>query len=332
MRALVTGGGGFLGGAIVRRLRASGNQVRSLSRGHYPALDALGVEQVRGDLADPAAVCQAAVGCDIVFHVAARAGLGGPYIDYHQSNVVGTDNVLAACRRLGIRRLVYTSSPSVVFNGHDMEGVNESTPYPRHFEAAYPRSKAVAEQHVLRANGGTLATVSLRPHLIWGPGDNHIIPRILARARSGRLRRIGRESKQTDSVYIDNAADAHVLAANRLEPGAPIAGKAYFISQGEPLPLWDLINGILHAAGLPPVERSIPYRVAYAAGCVLELAYAILRRRDDPLLTRFLVDEMSTAHWFDLSAARRDLDYEPRVSVREGLRRLQLSFQGKLSD
>ncbi len=327
MNALVTGGGGFLGSAIVRRLCERGDRVHSLSRGRYPELDALGVTQHQGDVADPVAVARAAVGCDIVFHVAAKAGVGGRYRDYHRANVIGTANVLTACRHHGIARLVYTSSPSVVFDGRDMAGVDESVPYPSHYEAAYPQTKAIAEGMVLRANGAALATVSLRPHLIWGPGDNHLIPRLLARARAGRLRRIGDESKLIDSVYIDNAADAHVLAADRLVPGSPIAGKAYFITQGEPVPLWDLVNRILHAAGLAPVMRSIPTPLAYAAGGLLETIYALLRLDGEPPLTRFVVRELTTAHWFDIRAARRDLGYEPQVSLDEGLRRLAASFR-----
>ena len=235
MNALVTGGGGFLGGAIVRRLRARGDEVRSLSRGRYPALRRPRRQQIQGDVADAGAVDAAVAGCDVVFHVAAKAGVWGRYAEYHRANVVGTENVLAACRRHGVRRLVYTSSPSVVFDGRDMEGVDESVPYPAHYEAHYPQTKAEAERLVLAANGPDLATVALRPHLIWGPGDNHLVPRILARGRAGRLRRIGRANKLIDSIYIDNAADAHLLAADRLAPGSPVAGKAYFISNGEPI-------------------------------------------------------------------------------------------------
>jgi nucleoside-diphosphate-sugar epimerase len=322
MNALVTGGGGFLGAAIVRRLRERGDQVRSFSRRRYSALDALGVVQHQGDLADPIAVSRAAAGCDIVFHVAAKAGVGGRYRDYHRANILGTANVLAACRHHNIARLVYTSSPSVVFTGRDMAGVDESVPYPSHYEAAYPQTKAIAERLVLRANGPMLATVSLRPHLIWGPGDNHLIPRILARARAGRLRRIGTESKLIDSVYIDDAAEAHLLAADRLTPGLPIAGKAYFITQGQPVPLWDLVNRILHIAGLDPVTRTIPVGIAYAAGWMLEMAYAVFWPHAEPPLTRFVARELATAHWFDITAARRDLSYEPKVSLEEGLRRL----------
>jgi nucleoside-diphosphate-sugar epimerase len=326
MRALVTGGGGFLGGVIVRRLRERGDKVHSLSRRHYPELDALGVTQHRGDVADSLVVARAATGCDIVFHVAAKAGVGGRYRDYYRANVLGTANVLAACRHHGISRLVYTSSPSVVFDGRDMAGVDESVTYPAHFEAAYPQTKAIAERMVLQANGAAVATVALRPHLIWGPGDNHLIPRILARARAGRLQRIGQENKLIDSTYVDNAADAHHLAAERLAPGAPIAGKAYFIAQGEPMPLWDLVNRILSAAGLGPVTRSIPTGLAFAASAVLESVYGLLRFEGEPPLTRFVVRELSTAHWFDLTAARRDLGYVPKVSLDEGLRRLQASL------
>ncbi len=327
MIALVTGGGGFLGSAIVRRLRERDDQVHSFSRGCYPELTALGVAQYPGDIAYPIAVSRAAAGCDIVFHVAAKAGIGGRYRAYHRANVLGTANVLSACRHQGIPRLVYTSSPSVVFNGRDMAGVDEAFPYPTHHEAAYPKTKAIAERMVLRANGPTLATVSLRPHLIWGPGDNHLIPRLLARARAGRVRRIGRESKLIDSVYIDNAADAHVLAADRLTPGSPVAGKAYFITQGEPVPVWDLINGILHAAGIGPVTQSMPTELAYATGWLLELVYGVLWPNDEPPMTRFVARELTTAHWFDIRAARRDLGYEPRVSLDEGLRRLAASFR-----
>jgi nucleoside-diphosphate-sugar epimerase len=326
MNVLVTGGGGFLGGAIVRRLAARGDQVRAFQRGHYPELAMLGVECVQGDVADFAAVRNACAGCELVCHVAAKAGVWGPRDDFFRANVTGTENVLRACREVGVRRLVYTSSPSVVFDGTDMEGVNEAAPYPQHFEADYPESKAIAEMKVLHANSPELATVSLRPHLIWGPGDPHLVPRILARARAGQLRRIGRADKKVDSVYIDNAADAHVLAADKLAPASPIAGKVYFITNGEPLPLWELINKILACAGLPPVTRTISPRLAYFAGSVLETTHRWLGLKSEPRLTRFLARELATAHWFDISAARRDLGYEPKVSIAAGLEQLKQSF------
>src|SRR5262245_33608229 len=241
MKALVTGGGGRLGGEIGRMLGERGDSVRSSSRSTYLKLEASGAEQVRGDLSDPAAVATAAEGCDIVFHVAAKAGVWGRWEEYYQANVLGTDNVIAACRKHGIRRLVFTSSPSVTFAGVDQDGVDESEPYPDRYQAHYPHTKALAEQRVHAANGPDLATVSLRPHLTWGPGDPHLIPRLIERARTGKLRRIGRRSKLVDTTYVENAALAHVQAADRLAVGSPLAGQVYFISQGAPEPLWDFV-------------------------------------------------------------------------------------------
>ena len=179
----------------------------------------LGVEQIQGDVADPRAVSRAVEGCQTVFHTAAKAGIWGPDQDYERINVKGTRNVIAACRAHGSRRIIYSSSPSVVFNGLDMEGVDESVPYSARFEAAYPETKARAEQIILASNTASLATISIRPHLIWGPGDNNLLPRILARARRGQLRRIGSRDPLIDPIYIDNAAEAHLMAADRLEPG-----------------------------------------------------------------------------------------------------------------
>ncbi len=324
---LVTGGGGFLGSAIVRLLRDRGQAVRSLTRRLYPHIDALGAAQIQGDVADPALVSAAVEGCATVFHVAAKAGLWGSYAEYHHSNVLGTENVIAACRKHGVRRLIYTSSPSVVFTGHDLEGVDESVPYAQHYDAAYPKTKAIAEKLVLANNDSTLATVSLRPHLIWGPGDNNILPRIYALARAHRLFRIGRRNPLIDLTYIDNAAHAHLLAADRLEPGSPISGRAYFIAQGQPVPLWDMVNRFLEVAHLPPVTRSIPLPLAIMLSGPLEVLYALFRLPGEPPMTRFLARELSTAHWYNLDAARRDLGYSPRVSIEEGLRRLAESIQ-----
>lgn len=319
---LVTGGGGFLGGAIVRQLRTQNAQVRSLSRQHYPELAQIGVEQFQGSLSDPEVVGKAARGCDLVIHVAAKAGIWGPYHDYYQTNVVGTENILNACRQHGVPRLVYTSSPSVVFNGKDMEGVDESVPYPDHFEAHYPKTKAIAEQKVIAANDDSLATVSLRPHLIWGPGDNHLVPRIIAKGKAGQLRKIGQRDNLVDSIYIDNAADAHLQVAEELHPGSRVAGKVYFISQDEPISVWELINRILACGNAPPVRKSIPTGLACVLGTLCERIYGLLRLKSEPRMTRFLARELSTAHWFDISAAKRDFGFHPKVSITEGLNRL----------
>lgn len=322
MNALVTGGGGFLGSAIVRLLRDRGDTVRSFSRGHYSHLEALGVDQIHGDLAEPLAASRAAEGCDIIFHVAAKAGVWGPWCEYFNANVIGTNNILAACKKHGIRKLVFTSSPSATFAGVDQNGVDESEPYPDKFLAHYPHTKAIAEKAVLNANGPDLATVALRPHLIWGPGDPHIIPRLVDRAQKGKLRRIGTRPNLVDTTHVDNAALAHILAADRLAPGSAVAGKAYYISQGEPEPLWDFVNRVLGVHSLPPVTRTISPGMAYAAGTILEWLYHVLPLKGEPAITRFVARQLSTAHWFDLSAAKRDLDYAPRVTTVEGLARL----------
>lgn len=327
MKALVTGSGGFLGRALIELLRGRGVEVRGFSRTHYLDLEVDGVQHFRGDIADAEAVSLAAEGCDIVFHTAAKPGIWGPYDEYFTTNVMGTRNVIQACRQRGVGRLVHTSSPSVVFNGKDMEGVDESVPYPRRYEAHYPRTKAIAERLVLEANSPALATVALRPHLIWGPGDNHLVPRLIERAKSGSLRRIGNRPKLVDTIYIDNAAAAHVLAGEKLGPDSPIAGKTYFLSQGEPVPLWDMVNRILKAAGLAAVTQSISFKTAYAVGYCFETAYWCLRLAGEPPMTRFLARELSTAHWFNITAAKRDLGYLPSVSIEDGLERLKESLK-----
>jgi len=300
--------------------------IRSLQRSDNPDLKKLGVEIIRGDISDRDTVINAAEDCDVIFHVAARTGVWGDYDDYYQCNVTGTKNIIDACQTHNIQKLIYTSSPSVVFAGEDEENINESTPYPNHFLTAYQETKALAEQMVLEANNETLATVAMRPHLIWGPGDPHLAPRIVERAKTGRLRLVGKQINLVDSTYIDNAALAHILAAEAIAPNAVCAGKAYFISNDEPLPMGELINKILAAADLSPVTKTISPQLAYTIGMMLEFIYKIFKLKDEPIMTRFVARQLSCAHWYDLTAAKTNLGYQSKVTIDEGMERLKASL------
>jgi 2-alkyl-3-oxoalkanoate reductase len=335
MHALVTGGGGFLGRYVVEQLVARGDRVRSFGRGEYPELTALGVEVLRGDIRARDAVDLACRDIDCVFHVAALPGIGMDHDTYGAVNLLGTENVVAACRRQGVARLVFTSSPSVVFAGRDQAGIDESAPYDFEWLAAnrawYSLTKARAEQIVLSANSPGLKTCALRPHLIWGPRDTHLIPRLIARARTGRLRRIGDGANLVDITYVENAAAAHLLADDALAraaaplrgvPASPPAGHCYFISQGEPVNCWQWIDEILAVASLPPVSKSLSLASARRIGRGCEAVYRLLRLAGEPPMTRFLAAQLATSHWFDVGAARRDLEYVPRVSTAEGMQRL----------
>lgn len=322
MTILVTGGGGFIGRSIVRALLDRGDSVRVFCRGDYPRLRQWGADLQRGDVSDFNAVSAAAKGCEGVFHVAGRVDLWGRYEDFFATNTLGTRNVIEACRAQGVPKLVYTSTPSVVHGGDAVDGVDESAPYPAHFEAHYPATKALAEQDVLAASDDSLSTVAIRPHLVWGPDDTSVLPRLVERAKAGRLRLVG-EPQRIDTTYIDNAVSAHLAAYDRLVPGSAVAGKAYFITQDEPLDGPKFVNDMLDAAGLPPVTRSIPRGVALAAAAVTEGVWKTLRLQSEPPVTRFLISQLSTAHWYDISAARRDLSYNPAISYEEGMRRLK---------
>lgn len=329
MRVLVTGGGGFLGQALCRGLVERGHEVASFNRGHYPELEALGVRQLRGDLADRDAVLAAAQGMEAIFHNAAKAGAWGSYDSYHRPNVLGTRHVLDACRAHAVARLVYTSTPSVTHRAtRPVEGgTADEVPYGEDFKAPYAATKTIAEQAVLAANGDALATVALRPRLIWGPGDNQLLPRLVERARAGRLRFVGDGANRIDTTYIDNAAQAHFDAFEHLAPGAACAGRAYFISNGEPRTVREIVNALLAAAGAPPVTKTIPFRAAYAVGAVCEGLWPLLRLGGEPPMTRFLAEQLSTTHWYYMGPATRDFGYVPRVSIDEGLRRLALSWK-----
>jgi len=330
--AFVTGASGFIGGRIAERLLAEGRRVRVLARRPLPALEKLGAEIVPGDLDNTAALRRGCEGAGTVFHVAGRVGVWGPAAEFFRVNVDGTRNVIEACRAAGTPRLVYTSSPSVVYHGGDLAGVNESAPLCTKAPCAYPTSKAAAERLVADAHSRELATVSLRPHLVWGPGDQNVVPRVLALAKKGRLKIIGAGRNKVDVTHIANVVDAHLLGEQALIPVAGLAepkpgsatpatypgGKAYFITNGEPVMLWDWINELLRGTGTPEITRHVSLRTAYLAGGLLEALWRVLPLKGEPPMTRFVAKEMATDHWFDISAARRDLGYHPKVTMAGG--------------
>ena len=326
VRAIVTGGGGFLGSKIVSMLLAEGYSVTNFSRNEHPELKAQGVICHRGDLGDRQAVSDAFQDTDIVFHVAAKAGIWGDYSEYYAANVSGTRNVIEACLRNGVARLVYTSTPSIVFGGRNVRNVNEDEPFPEKHLSPYLTTKAAAERLVVEANSKTLATVAIRPHLIWGPGDTQLFPRLMQRRLANRLMLVGAGDSLIDCTFVDNAARAHLDAAKRLRPGSRVAGRAYFISQGDPRPVRDLINALLDVAGLPPVKKSVSLPVAYVAAWFLEVGYRMFQVANEPPATCLSVLEMGRDHYFDISAARRDLGYEPVITIEQGLERMRSAF------
>ena len=323
-KVLVTGGGGFLGTATCRLLHQAGFKVISYSRKAYPHLEAMGIETVQADITDQEALKEVISSHNIktVFHIAAKAGVWGSYDSYYQPNVAGTMAVVKVCQDLGVRNLIYTSTPSVTFAGKDQDGVDESAPYPETFINHYQSTKAQAEKIVLAANSPKLRTIALRPHLIWGPGDTQLVPRIVNLAQKKKLKLVGPRGKLVDAVYIDNAAAAQLAALGAMDkPEA--TGKPYFITNHEPWPLEDIINGILKAHDMDSIKARVPEKVAYTAGAVLEGLHRVFLPRREPAMTRFVARQLSTAHWFDPENSKRQLGYIPKVSMDEGMEKLR---------
>ena len=329
-KVVITGGGGFLGSAIARHCLARGWNVSALGRGAQPELSAAGVEFFQADIAKGAgALAEIFAGADVVFHVAAKAGVWGRERDFRRVNVDGTRNVIAACKSAGVRNLVYTSTPSVVFNEREICGGDESLPYCESRLSVYAATKAEAEKIVLAENSATLRTVALRPHLIWGEGDPHLVPRVIAQAAQGRLRIVGDGKNRVDLTHVENAAHAHLLAADALlrdGENAACCGRAYFVSDGAPVVLWDWVNALLAALGLRPIEDKMPLKFAYVAGTFLEFFWKIFGVAGEPPMTRFVASELAKNHWFKIDAARRDLGYAPIVDPDEAFSQLAKSF------
>jgi nucleoside-diphosphate-sugar epimerase len=327
---LVTGGTGFLGRRLVERLLAAGRAITVLGRTPAPDLEKRGVVFIRTSLDDTSAVAAACAGIETVFHVAAKVGVWGRYEDFYRTNVLGTRALLEGCRRHGVQRFIHTSTPSVVYHGRDLAGADESLPLTTACPSPYPLTKAIAEQEVLAASSDSLRTVALRPHLIWGVGDPHLVPRVLARARAGRLRIVGDGRNRVDMVHVDNAVDAHLLAEQTLKRRDGRAnGCAYFITNDEPVVLWDWINGLLTALGEKPVTKRISFRAATTVGAACEGAWRLLALKGEPPMTRFVAKELATDHWFDISAAKRDLGYTPRISMAQGTAELIAWYQAQ---
>ncbi len=321
-KVLVTGGGGFVGLAIVKLAVERGLECVVVGRHTYPEVEALGGRCCRGDIRDLAFLNQVSKGVDTVFHVAALAGIWGPWSDYYSINVQGTENVVTACRKNNISRLVYTSTPSVVFNRNHIEGGDERLPYPEKYLCNYARSKVIAEKIVLSANCKNILTCALRPHLVWGPGDPHLIPRLLKKGKEGELKQVGSGTNMVDISYVDNVAHAHMLAALNLDDSATAAGKAYFVSQGAPVNLWSWINELFIRVGIEPVKGNVSFTAAYTVGAVLEGWHSLFCSKKEPRMTRFLAEQLAKSHYFSTAAIERDLGYSPRISTADGMNNL----------
>lgn len=314
MRALVTGGSGFLGRYIVEQLLQRGVNVTVLCRGHYPELTALPIRVEQGSVTDPDCVRNAMANQDWVFHVAAKVGYWGSYDDFYNTNVNGTQLIVKTAKALGVKKLIYTSSPSVTMNNIDIHNGNESLTYPKKYHSYYSATKAIAEQHVLAAHEANgLHTTAIRPHLILGPRDNHLLPRLLHKAQTGQLKQIGWHNNRVGVTYVENAAHAHILAALSDNTG----GKAYFINEPEPVTLWPWLRDILKQLGAPPPRFTVPFTLAFGAGWFLETLYKILKIEKEPLVTRFIAAELYRNHYFSIERARRDFNYKPLFSIEE---------------
>ncbi len=331
MRILVTGGGGFLGTWIIQALIKEGHDVVNFSRHEYEHLKALGIKSFKGTITHDEDLQNALIGIDAVFHVAAIAGVWGKHQDFYNTNYLGTKKILEIARSRGVKYFIYTSTPSVVFGKDDIIKGDESLPYPDKFYTSYAMTKAMAEEEVLNSNSNEMKTIAIRPHLIWGPGDPHLFPRVIQSARAGKLKRVGNGDNLVDIIYVENAAHAHLLALKSLMSGLNPGGRAYFIGQERPVNLWDFINEILRYSKIEPIEDSISFKKAYTIGAFLEWSFKTIGiYKPEPPMTRFVAMQLAKSHYFSQARAINDLGYFPAISIEEGLKRT-FQFKSKLS-
>ena len=321
MRVLVTGATGMLGRATAQALVDRGDDITVLQR----RSSGLDCRELLGDVADDRVVRRATAGQDVVLHLAAKVDVTGHWPDYVSANVTGTANVVAACQAEAVGRLVHVSSPSVAHAGESLVGVGAQPADPDQARGQYARSKALAERHALAADSPGLSVLAVRPHLVWGPGDTQLVARIVARARAGRLPLLGPGTALIDTTYVDNAVSALVAAVD-----SPAHGEALVVSNGEPRTVREVLTRLCAAAGTPPPRRRLPVPVGWAAGVAAEAAWMVLRRDDTPPLTRFLVEQLTTAHWFDQRHTRAALGWQPAVTLDEGFDRLTASYAVEL--
>jgi nucleoside-diphosphate-sugar epimerase len=323
VKVLVTGASGFLGQATAAAVRDAGHEVRTFQR--RPS-GVSGVQDVAGTMTDPAAVARAVDGVDAVVHLAAKVSLAGDPADFARVNVEGTRTLLRAARTADVGRFVFVSSPSVAHTGSSLVGADAGPAEPARARGDYARTKAAAELLALDADAPDFAVVAVRPHLVWGPGDTQLVGRIVERARAGRLPLLDSGAALIDTLYVDNAASAMVAALERATDDG-VHGNAYVVTNGEPRPVADLLAGICTASGVRPPRWHVPAAVARVAGSVVEAVWRVRPGEDEPPMTRFLAEQLSTAHWFDQRRTRRELRWTPSVSIDEGLDRLAAAAQ-----
>lgn len=324
MKILVTGAGGFIGKYVVKILLKEGHNLYAFSRSKYDELENLGVTCITGDISNENEVLNASTGMDAIFHIASKVGMWGTWDSFYNTNVIGTKNVIAACEKNNIQRLIYTSTPSVVFGNEDICNETEEISYPDKYLNYYAHTKSIAEKLVLEANNSqSLCTVALRPHLVFGPEDKNLIPRLVDSARKGRLKIVGDGNNLVDVLYVENAAQAHVNAFKELSPKAKCCGKAYFLGQNEPVKLWSFINKILELKGVNPITKKIPTKVVYFVGYLVELFLKTFRIFDvHPIMTRFVALQLSKSHYFNHEAAKAEINFDPIISTNEALKKI----------